>query len=114
MLKTLHRLYDVWIANGARDGKTESNHGKLAHTDKETMTHSIYFIVLQENWRKMKMKKITIKYPDDMQEDEIGYYLPATFNNSASHYKEMKPNKEPNNITYSNDRQAILTRSNSR
>ena len=57
------------------------------------------------------MKKITIKYPDDMQEDEIGYYLPATFNNGASHYKEMKPNKEPNNITYSNDRQAILTRS---
>lgn len=89
----------------------ELSHGKLADLCKEVVTHSIYSIASQEKERKTKMKKITIKYPDDLPEEEIGYYLPATFNNEASHYKEMKPNKEPNNITYSNDRQAILTRS---
>ena len=55
------------------------------------------------------MKKITIKYPDDMPESEVAKYLYPCFDDNASHYLAMTPNGAPNNIVFSTGRKAIMT-----
>ena len=57
------------------------------------------------------MKKITISFPNEMPEEEVIRYIPATFDNNASHFREMEIDGVPNNIIFSTGTKATLTRS---
>ena len=55
------------------------------------------------------MKKITIKFPNNMEVEEAVMYIPSAFNNDVTHFKAMEVGGEKNNLTYSNNRLGVLS-----